>query len=244
VRAHYIQRVARLSRVGEETLRAEVRPWRRRAQRQRPRDGRDGESAAAAAPGQPEAASSVQRAPREEFLLALLNRHPELLGASSELAEDLFTLGENRELFRRLVAGAAVSEEEPWLWEQHQRIVATLIHVSDTESVKAAFLDCVARLERAKMKAVKEASALALAEGEASLSYGGSSREGRPGDAAAIARAQWEAGTREEAFEDTADSSIEGLASQLLKDTEAGLRMFHRGLIDSSHGNQGPLPTG
>jgi hypothetical protein len=181
------------------------------------------------------------RAPREEFLLALLYRHPELRADKGRVSVELFTLAENRELFRRWEESEDVSEDEPWLFDQRQRIVATLIHVNDTESVRAAFLDCVARMEQARMKAVKEASALALAEGEASLSHG---RTVRPGEAAAIARAQWEAGTSEEAQEDADSPSLEGLASQLLQDTEAGLRRFHRSLIDSSHGNQGSRPTG
>jgi hypothetical protein len=88
------------------------------------------------------------------------------------------------------------------------------------------------------MKAVKEASALALAEGEASLSTG-LSREG-PGQVAAIAKAKWEAGTPEEASEERLDEIV---ASQLLQDMEAGLR-FHQRLIDSSRGTQGDRPTG
>jgi hypothetical protein len=88
------------------------------------------------------------------------------------------------------------------------------------------------------MKAVKEASALALAEGEASLSTG-ASREG-PGQAAAIAKVRWEAGTPQEAPEEGPDEVV---ASQLLQDMEAGLR-FHQRLIDSSRGVQGERPTG
>jgi DNA primase len=236
VRAHYLQRLARLARVDEETLRAEVRPARRAIRGSSPLPVPSAQSEAFSRPAE------VQRAPREEFCLALLYRRPELASLAGEADEDLFTLGENRELFRRVQAGSSVSEEEPWLWEQYQRIISTVIHVTDTESVRAAFLDCVARLKQARMKAVKEASALALAEGEARLSF---DRNGiRPGEAAAIARAQWEAGTREEASEEQIDPSIEGLASQLLQDTEAGLRLFHKSSIDSSPGSQGSLPAG
>ncbi len=180
------------------------------------------------------------RSPREEFTLALLQRHPELAPRAGALNEDLFTLSENRELFRRLTLGQPVSEDEVGLWEPYQRVIATPIHVSETAAIEAAFFDCVARLEQARMKAVKEASALALAEGEASLSNGHPSLEGGPGEVAAIAKAKWEAGNQEEALEDRAEDSV---VSQLLRDMEAGLR-FHRGLIDSSRGSQGDRPIG
>jgi hypothetical protein len=157
-------------------------------------------------------------------------------------SEEVFTLSENRELFQRYLNSAAVSEEEVGLWEAEQRILSTQIHVNEMDAVKAALLDCLARLERARMKAVKEASALAIAEGEASLSSSPSRRG--PGQVAAIAKAKWEAGKAEEATEDSHESpSPEGLASQLLQDMEAGLR-FHQRSVDASRGNQGERPTG
>jgi DNA primase len=246
VRSHYIQRVARLARVDEETLRAQAPARRLQRPRAPARPPAAAEGAADDGPA-PEAKPAVVvavRAPREEFCLALLYRHQELCTDAETLDEDLFTLAENRELFRRWRDGGDVSEDEPWLFEQKARIDSTLIHVIDTDSVKAAFSDCVARMEQARMKAVKEASALALAEGEASLSHVLPAQRGRTGEAAAIAKAQWEAGTGREALADADDTSLEGLASQLLKDTEAGLRRFHRSLVDSSHGNQGSRPTG
>ena len=102
---------------------------------------------------------------------------------------------------------------------------------------EAALLDCLARFQQARMKAVKEATALALAEGEASLS--GTSQV-RTGQVAAIAKAQWEAGSDQEAQEDDLASTV---ASQLLQDTQAGLRIYER-LIEISRGGQGDRPTG
>jgi hypothetical protein len=166
--------------------------------------------------------------------------HADLAGRSPDLREELFTLSENRELFRRLSAGEGVSEDDAGIWEQYQRVRSTPVHVSDTADIEAAFFDCVARLEQARMKAVKEASALALAEGEASLSSESPSAEGRTGQVASIAKARWQAGKDLEAPEDSPDDRV---ASQLLTDMEAGLR-FHQRLIDSSRGNQGERPTG
>jgi DNA primase len=241
VRAHYLQRLGRLARVDEETLRQQAGGSGRRRRRAPAPEGNEvpGEG-----PGPPAPPTMPVRSLREEFCLALLYRHPELAPEAAAIDPEWFTMSENRELFRRWSAGQEVTEEDAPLWEHYQRVLATLIHVSDTAAVKAAFLDCVARMEQARMKAVKEASALALAEGEASLSTGKAlDPRVTPGQVAAIARDRWEAGNAHEAPEDSLDASLEGLASQLLHDTEVGLR-FHRRLIDSSQGNQGTRPTG
>lgn len=231
VRAEYLQRLGRLARVSEAMLQSQLTPARRPSRRSAEQ--------AASAPQAPKPEEKPVRSAREEFCLAILREHPELAEKAPALREDLFTLAENRELYRRFRSGQEVPEGDPGIWEQYQRILSTAVHVHDTEAIEAAFLDCVARLEQARMKAVKEASALALAEGEADLSMD-PSREGRPGQVAAIARARWEAGAKEEAFEERPD---EILASQLLQDMEAGLR-FHRRNIDTSRGNQGEVPPG
>jgi hypothetical protein len=77
-----------------------------------------------------------------------------------------------------------------------------------------AFLSCVAGLEKARIRAVKEASALALVEGEAGV---------RPGDVASIAREWLEAGRTEPEEADTPEGAV---ASLLFEDTRVGLTMF------------------
>ena len=58
-------------------------------------------------------AATAMRAPREEFCLALLYRVPELAHRGEALlGRDLFSLSENRELFRRWQAGEPVTEED------------------------------------------------------------------------------------------------------------------------------------
>ncbi|HXH21658.1 MAG TPA: DNA primase [Dehalococcoidia bacterium] len=235
VRASYLQRLAMLAKVPEAVLQSQLR---RAPRAPRPRSQQE----AGGPQDTPSPSPRVTRAPREEFALALLRRHPHLAEIGREYSDEVFTLAENRELFRRYLRGEEATEEEIWLWEAQKRIDSTLVHVTELEAVKAAFSDCLARLEQARMKAVKEAGALAIAEGEASLSSGPSRRG--PGQVAAIAKARWEAGPNSEAPEDGQDeASPEGLASQLLQDMEAGLR-FHQRLIDSSRGNQGDRPTG
>jgi DNA primase len=235
VRAHYLQRLARLARISEDGLRAQLSPVRGR----RPsRAAASPPGSAAEVAGPSPAPVQETRSPREEFCLALLYGHPELKGRSDVLNEGLFFQSENRELYRRWDAGEDTFEGEPVLGEHLQRIMSLQLPVNDTETIKAAFIDCVARLEQARMKAVKEASSLALAEGEASLSI--AHDVVRPGEAVAIARARWEAGTQQQEAPD--ESPDEQVASQLLQDMEAGLR-FHRRFIDAPKGNQGEGPS-
>jgi hypothetical protein len=185
----------------------------------------------------PERPAFAIRVPREELALALLLAHPEF-GAEAGLSEELFSLAENRELLRRFLAGELILETEVGLWDAFQRVRETsLAHLNEMTIAQAAFLDCLARLQQARMKAVKEATALALAEGEASLS---TTANLRTGEVAALARATWEAGGDQEANE---DDRVSAVASQLLQDTQAGLRVHERS-IESSRGGRGDRPTG
>ena len=160
------------------------------------------------------------------FCLALLFRVVDLREMGKALDEEFFALSENRELFRRWRDDAPPSEEESELWEHYQGVLATSTPQIDMGQARPAFLNCVARLERARMRSVKEASALALVEGEAGV---------RPGQVASIARARLEAGQRGEAIE---DETAEAVASLLLEDTEAGLRLFNPRFIEDSHSDQ------
>jgi hypothetical protein len=129
-------------------------------------------------------------------------------------------LSENRELFRRWRAQEPILEErdeESGLLDHYMEVLETRLVVTETAQVEAAFLSCVALLEKARMRAVKEASALALAEGEAGV---------RPGQVASIALARLEAGNNEDALED--GEAEEAVASLLLKDTVASLNLHRR----------------
>jgi DNA primase len=219
LRAHYLQRLSRLARVSEDELRRELR--RRPRQRAAPAS----ESAAAAAPVTALPRFNPASAPRESYLLSLLYRVPALAEQGRALDEDLFYISENRELFRRWRLSEPVSEEETELWELYQLVMQANLPIIETNEAEKAFLDCVLRLRHAKIRAVKEASALALADGEAGV---------RPGQVASIARARMGAGSAEETSEDEATAFA---ASQLLDDMEAGLR-FHRRSIEGSRSDQ------
>jgi DNA primase len=220
LRAHYLQRLSRLARVSEDELRRELRrrPRQRAAEPNTPtREG--------SAPVVSSMKVRAGTAAGEAYLLSLLHRVPAVAERGRELDEDLFDISENRELFRRWRLSEEVSEEESELWELYQAVMQANLPVIETNEAESAFLDCVLRLKHAKIRAVKEASALALAEGEAGV---------RPGQVASIARARLEAGNAEETSEDEATAIA---ASQLLQDMEAGLR-FHRRLIEGSRSDQ------
>ncbi len=221
LQAHYLQRLSRLARTNEDTLRRQFPRRSRAAQRGAPEQP-------ASSTGTPAKPLRPLSAPREEFCLALLFRVPELADlavGAADLTEDLFSLSENRELFRRWQKGEPPAEEsdseDPWVLEQYAKILATRIPMLETSQAGEAFLDCVARLRTARMKFAKEASAMALAEAESGAS---------PGQVASIARARLEAGESKEA---DLDIQAETLASQLLQDMEAGL-LFHRREIEGS----------
>jgi DNA primase len=224
LQAHYLQRLSRLARVSEDALRQQL-PRRQRTLRSREEAAESAVSGSA-----PVRVNPVSSNPREEFALALLYHTPALAPVAVGVSEELFGLSENRELFRRWRAGEQVSEEEYELWEHQQKILELQIPMDEMAQVEVAFLDCMQRLEQVRMRAVKEASALALAEGEAGV---------RPGQVASIARARLGAGSTEENIEDL---QADAVASQLLEDMEAGLR-FHRRLIEGSRSDSPGRPS-
>jgi DNA primase len=214
LQAHYLQRLSRLSRTSEDSLRREM-PRRARVQRRQTMQEQEGVQVAPALP------RPRMRVPGEEYCLAMLYRMPEIAQLGADVDEELFSLSENRELFRRWRANEPVREdveEDYELLEHYREVLETRLIVTETAQVEAAFSSCVSLLEKARMRAVKEASALALAEGEAGV---------RPGQVASIALARLEAGNGGEALEDV--EAEEAVASLLLQDRFAGLNLHRRG---------------
>jgi hypothetical protein len=203
VQAHYLQRLSRLGRVSEDALRRQMRAGRNRT----------GSQSGNRAIGQGLSEEVQRGSKREEYCLALLLKAPPLADKGAALDEGLFSLSENREIFRRWLAHESVSEEEEGLWEHFQEVLQTDTPQIDMGKADEAFLHCVALLEDSRMRAVKEASALALAEEEVGV---------RPGQVATVA---WQklAGQSEE----QADYAVESAAAMLLEDMRAGQR-YHR----------------
>ena len=154
-RAHYEQRLARLAQVDEDVVRAELR--RPPARRARPTDQ------SRSAP-----ASPARREPAEEFLLALLLRHPELRPQGQEISSNVFLLSEHRAVYNAWLETselesirAAITEDiEPQL----DRVLARDLPSLEGPELRAALEDCVRRIEWRRLSAAKRASTAALTE--------------------------------------------------------------------------------
>ena len=141
-----MQRLSRLARVSEDALRRQM-PRRSRPQ---PRRRDEDDASPASLPGRQagEGASPIVntkplRNPREEYALAMLFLRPEVAPHGQGVSGELFTLSENRELFRRWSTGETVSEDESELFEHLQEVLQTRIPLQETGQAEEAFLDCV-----------------------------------------------------------------------------------------------------
>lgn len=158
VQAHYLQRLARLARVDEDTLRQRLRPSGR------PR--RRGGIAEAPAPARPDSRRTGDA--REEFCLAILFRYPEVRQRGEQLSADLFTLSEYREIFRAWqrepdpeAVRAALPEE---LAVHLEAILNRRLPVYGTRQALEALQTCVWRLEQRTLELQKRASTAAVLE--------------------------------------------------------------------------------
>ncbi len=163
-RAHYVQRLARLAQVDEDTLRKELRRAPARGLR---RDSAIGPASNDdAQPAQP-----TRREPAEEFCLALLIRHPELRRYGEQISADLFMFGEHKAILSAWVAceeAADINSLRQALPEslhgQFDRILTRELPVLEGAQLRAALQDCVRRIGTRRLSAEKRASATALAD--------------------------------------------------------------------------------
>ncbi len=156
-RAHYVQRLARLSLVEEDIVRSALGRSRRTMRRkdETPTD-------------------SVPQAPREqgeEFCLALLLRHPALRRSGLALGSELFLLGEHRAIFdawRETPEPEKISKALPAEIQPHlDRILGQRLPLLEGTELEEALQDCVRRIEFRRLSAAKRASTAALASFEA-----------------------------------------------------------------------------
>jgi DNA primase len=200
VRAHYLQRLSRLSLVKEEEL---SRLTTRRRSRQRP-------AAAVTPEGGSPLVDTRGESRREEFLLALLLRFPELRDAGLDLPEGLLWEAANRELltaWKRSPELDTVKEALPEELEGHlERLVMWRLPDYSSKEAERALLDCRQRLERRQVEAEKRASAALLADREEEMG------------ASALAEAA-------AADADTQDEMVKEAIDLQRKDLETGLRL-------------------
>jgi len=161
VRAHYLQRLSRLSLAKEEELSRMVS--RRR------RSGRTAEPEAAA----PSLGDKRGDARREEFLLALLLRFPHLREAGLEVPLELLWESANREVlasWKQAPELDTVKESLPEELKGHlERLVTWRLPEFAAGEAEAALADCLRRLEERQHRAQGQANTALLAAKEEEL---------------------------------------------------------------------------
>lgn len=215
-RSHYLQRLARLAQVGEDVVRSELRKQPAR----RPRALVPESASAKALRG--------QREPQEEFLLALLLRHPEIRKEGTSLSQDLFSLGEHRAIFAAwretpqldALRESLAEELHPYL----ERVLARELPFLEGTRLREALEDCVRRIELRRLSQAKQASAAALSEPGLQEYMSAAVQE-------AVALQAARSGTMpEEALPPNGDARASELAATLVEDSEMGRRLHHPAL--------------
>lgn len=161
VRAHYLQRLSRLSLVREAELSGMVSGRRRARRTPEPEVGA------------PSLGNTRGDARREEFLLALLVRLPHLREAGLQIPEDLLGESENREVlaaWKRSSELDTVKESLPEELKGHlERLINWRLPEYAAKEAEAALADCRQRLERRQVETEKQAMAALLAAREEEL---------------------------------------------------------------------------
>ena len=217
VQAHYLQRLARLAQVRESALHQMlIRQGRKQGRR-----------AEAAAPAEAMAAVRPLRDAREEYLLALLLRYPELQADGLALSPDLLWYSENRQLLQAWQRSPDLEEMRQAvaaeLQEHLQRIAATNVPPFDQQGAKDALYDCLRRLEQRDLEAIAQANSAALA-----------AREAEDGPASIeeleVAAQALRSGSPPE---EIGSGEASQMAALLLKDTEIGIRLHRSSRIET-----------
>ena len=166
VRAHYLQRLGRLAGAGEREL-STMLPQKGDRRRARP------PTLAPSAGAEPPAGDT-----REEFLLALILRFPQLRDEAQGIPEDLLWASESRAVlhaWKSLPADRESAEQKDTLIEALpveltpyvERLTLRRIPGYDIKEAEKALEDCLARLQRRRLEMEKQATASLLAETEA-----------------------------------------------------------------------------
>jgi len=157
VRAHYLQRLSRLSMVTEEELGAMMRS--RGAQ-------------ASARPGLAAAPPTPRHDQSEEYILSLLLRYPDLKNDALEIPESLLWESENRQV---LAAYQRIEEKDlatglPTELQAHlERLNSRKLPPFDLRQAREALLDAVDKLQHRQIAVEKRATSALLAEREEQL---------------------------------------------------------------------------
>jgi DNA primase len=157
VRAHYLQKLARASMVDEEELATMLKK----------------PSARPSATREPLKTNTPAGDPREEFVIALLLRYPELRQEALDISEDLLWESENRQVFaayKRHPELDGVETELPQELAAHfERLSSKKLPPFDLKQAREALLDSLGKLEKRQLEIEKRATASLLATREEEL---------------------------------------------------------------------------
>jgi len=164
---------------------------------------------------------------REEYLLALLLRYPELQADGLALSPDLLWYSENRQLLQAWQRSPDLEEMRQAvaaeLQEHLQRIAATNVPPFDQQGAKDALYDCLRRLKQRDLEAIAQANSAALA-----------AREAEDGPASIeeleVAAQALRSGSPPE---EIGSGEASQMAALLLKDTEIGIRLHRSSRIET-----------
>jgi DNA primase len=225
-RAHYVQRLARLAQISEDTLQGELRrkPTRR-------------EKATVMSTSAPAREERIVREPGAEFCLALLLRHPELRTEGLTLSPELFVLAEHRAIFDAWRKTADIESIRASLPEEVQQqldfVGARNTPLLDFSELQEALRDCVRRIELRRLSHAKRASAAALAEPDV-----------QPYMMAAVNEALTLQNANGGALPAEDDTQASELAISLVKDEELGRKLHHVPLAARAHEQSDGSPRG
>jgi DNA primase len=153
VRAHYLQRLSRLSQTGEEQLAAMLT-----------RPQRAAKSPSATQPQQLAAKGDA----REEFTLSLLLQHESLREDGLNVPETLFWDAQARQILvlwkQHAEVNALKSALPPELEAYFERLILRRLPISDAEQAAEAFSDCLQRLRKERLRAEKQATDFQIAD--------------------------------------------------------------------------------
>ena len=161
VRAHYLQRLSRLTQTAEEQL--VLMLGRSRGQR----------AAGPARPGPNAVVASDRGDRREEFLLALLLQYPQLRESGLEVPLEMLWETENRLILAawkewpepEAVKAAVPMELQAYL----ERLTKQRLPLADSREAREALQGCLERLETRQIKAEKQAASSLVAAGQEEL---------------------------------------------------------------------------
>jgi len=205
VRAHYLQRLGTRAQISERELGVMLTRSQSRN--------------ASAPPGTAPSVASSKGDAREEFLLALILRYPELRPEGMAIPPELLWESENRQIlsiWKVLGESEDVNDALPMELHPHlERLISRRLPSFDSEEARAALHDCSTKLTARQLEAEKRSSEALLSALEESLGPSAFSAEGDS---------------------QSEDGNVREFESVLSRDTETGLKLHARERSDPSEG--------